>query len=146
MYKFDRVFGPEASQSDVFLEVGDFVQSALDGHNVCLLSYGQTGSGKSYTIQGRGQGRDRGLIPRVMEQVGKYHSAMRDIGWEYSMHISFIEIMDEQIIDVMSSADGMDEVDTRHEISLDEDGNAYVTGVTIIPVDPNDSAQVLYVV
>jgi kinesin family protein C1 len=40
------VFAPGTSQSAVFNEVSEFVQSALDGFNVCLFSYGQTGSGK----------------------------------------------------------------------------------------------------
>ena len=44
-FSFDKTFGPEARQEDVFTEVKEFVQSALDGHMVCLFSYGQTGSG-----------------------------------------------------------------------------------------------------
>lgn len=51
------------------MEVSEFVQSALDGFNVCLFSYGQTGSGKTHTMQGSGAGDMRGMIPRAMEQV-----------------------------------------------------------------------------
>jgi kinesin family protein C1 len=45
-FNFDRVFGQSVSQEALFAEVSEFVQSALDGYNVCLFSYGQTGSGK----------------------------------------------------------------------------------------------------
>ena len=50
-FTFDRVFSEESTQQDVFDEVRDVVQSALDGFNVCILAYGQTGSGKTYTME-----------------------------------------------------------------------------------------------
>ena len=46
-FMFDKVFSPSTSQENVFDEVSEFVQSALDGYNVCLFSYGQTGSGNT---------------------------------------------------------------------------------------------------
>ncbi|CAJ1965850.1 unnamed protein product [Cylindrotheca closterium] len=69
IFHFDKVFLPSAGQETVFQEVSDFVQSALDGYNVCLFSYGQTGSGKTHTMQGCGNGPMRGIIPRAVEQL-----------------------------------------------------------------------------
>lgn len=61
-FNYDHCFSPAQGQEEVFTEVSDFVQSALDGFNVCLFSYGQTGSGKTHTMQGSGTGqRDPGF-------------------------------------------------------------------------------------
>lgn len=47
-FSFDRVFTPESVNEDVFAEISQLVQSALDGYNVCIFCYGQTGSGRYY--------------------------------------------------------------------------------------------------
>ncbi len=41
---YNRVFGPESTQIDVFTDVKSLVNSVMDGYNVCIFAYGQTGN------------------------------------------------------------------------------------------------------
>ena len=61
-FTFDR--GTDQDQAAVFHEVGELVQSVLDGYNACIFAYGQTGSGKTFTMEGAlgGDGSARGII------------------------------------------------------------------------------------
>ena len=82
---FDKVFTPSSSQVDVFGEISQLIQSALDGYNVCIFAYGQTGSGKTYTMEGNHADHDaQGMIPRVMEQVFRTSQDLEEKGWQVS--------------------------------------------------------------
>ena len=50
VFTFDGVLNGAATQDDVFQEVQDIVQAAVDGQEACIFAYGQTGSGKTYTV------------------------------------------------------------------------------------------------
>ena len=39
-FGFDKIFGPKANQAVIFDEVGELVQSALDGYNISIFAYG----------------------------------------------------------------------------------------------------------
>jgi len=41
------------------------LQHAIEGYNVCIFAYGQTGAGKSYTMMGRSEPGQQGVIPQV---------------------------------------------------------------------------------
>jgi len=135
-YVFDKSFSPVHSQEEVFEEVSEFVQSALDGFSVCLFSYGQTGSGKTHTMQGSGNGPMRGIIPRAMEQVGVYSTKLKNQGWVFIMNVTFLEIYNEHLVDLLLDDD---QEPIELEIKHDKKGKTFVQGIRYVPVDPNDT-------
>nr|VDC75285.1 unnamed protein product [Brassica rapa] len=103
-FTFDKVFVPNASQEDIFVEISQLVQSALDGYKVCIFAYGQTGSGKTYTMMGRpGNPEEKGLIPRCLEQIFQTRQSLRSQGWKYELQVSMLEIYNETIRDLLST-------------------------------------------
>jgi len=84
------------------MEMDGLVQSALDGYKVCLFAYGQTGSGKTFTMQGSAQDpRLWGLIPRSLSKIFEEASKMRQQGWTWSLEVSFLEVYNETLRDLL---------------------------------------------
>ncbi|KAK6269429.1 hypothetical protein POUND7_006534 [Theobroma cacao] len=50
VFSFNKVFGPNVSQEQIYVDTQPLIRSVLDGFNVCIFAYGQTGSGKTYTM------------------------------------------------------------------------------------------------
>ena len=132
-FAYDKVFGPSDGQSTVFEEVANFVQSALDGYQVCLFAYGQTGSGKTHTMQGSGVGAMRGIIPRTMAQVTEYLKEKRARGWEYDLAVTYVEIYNENVRDLLGGKETTKHLDIRRDAKT---GRTYADGATAVPVDP----------
>jgi len=64
-FLFSHIFGPEASQKNVFDELSpDLLQDFFAGHDCLLFSYGVTNSGKTHTILGTPT--DPGILPRTL--------------------------------------------------------------------------------
>ncbi|CAL9185634.1 unnamed protein product [Musa hybrid cultivar] len=140
-FTFDKVFNHEASQEDVFFEISQLVQSALDGYKVvCIFAYGQTGSGKTFTMMGNPEIQEqKGLIPRSLEQVFETSQSLQCQGWKYKMQASMLEIYNEAIRDLLSpgrpsSLEANAAVNKQYSIKHDSGGNTIVSDLTIVDV------------
>ncbi|XP_051135566.1 kinesin-like protein KIN-14N [Andrographis paniculata] len=141
-FTFDKVFLPEESQEDVFVEISQLVQSALDGYKVCIFAYGQTGSGKTYTMMGKpNQADEKGLIPRSLEQVFETRQLLEAEGWKYEMQVSMLEIYNETIRDLLAPS-RVDNAGKQYTIKHDANGNTYVSDLTTF--DVRSSREVSY--
>ncbi|KAJ6887029.1 kinesin-like protein KIN-14N [Populus alba x Populus x berolinensis] len=138
-FTFDKVFMPDASQDDVFVEISQLVQSALDGYKVCIFAYGQTGSGKTYTMMGKsGNPEQKGLIPRSLEQIFQTRQSLQSQGWKYEMQVSMLEIYNETIRDLLSTKDSSrteyGSNGKQYGIKHDANGNTLVSDLTVVDV------------
>lgn len=128
-FTFDRVFAPSSQNADVFEEISQLVQSALDGYNVCIFCYGQTGSGKTYTMSA-----DDGMIPRAVHQIYDTAQALEEKGWKYSMEGSFVEVYNENLNDLLGKAEEFDK--KKHEIRHDmQKCKTTITDITTVDLD-----------
>lgn len=134
-FTFDRVFGPHSQNQEVFEEISQLVQSALDGYNVCIFCYGQTGSGKTHTMSS-----EDGMIPRATHQIYETATSLKEKGWEYAMEGSFIEVYNEEIHDLLGSSKDFDK--KKHEIKHDEQRKqTVVTGLRSVALDSPDTVE-----
>ncbi|KAF8786825.1 Carboxy-terminal kinesin 2 like protein [Argiope bruennichi] len=142
-FSFDCVFPPSSTQQEIFEEISQLVQSAIDGYNVCIFAYGQTGSGKTYTMEGPENITDfssseneshLGMIPRSVRQIFRRIQELEPRGWNYRVEAYFLEIYNERIQDLLNS----DSVNgnTKCEIikSAGKGNDILLSNVTISPV------------
>ncbi|KAG7167829.1 kinesin-like protein KIF11-like [Homarus americanus] len=112
-FTFDRVFGPDSKQIDVYKSVAkNCVDEVLSGFNCTIFAYGQTGTGKTFTMEG-----DRtpdttswdedpmaGIIPRCVNHL---FDELRIQKLEFTMRVSFLELYNEELFDLLSAHDDM---------------------------------------
>ncbi|KAH6572283.1 hypothetical protein BASA62_003497 [Batrachochytrium salamandrivorans] len=130
-FLFDRVFGPEVSQEALFNEVASGILSeVLMGYNCTIFAYGQTGTGKTHTMEGdlSTEGSpNAGIIPRTLYSL--FDTLERETG-EYSVRVSFIELYNEEIKDLLTPDD-----DSRKlKIFDDRRGSTLIQGLEEILV------------
>ncbi|KAK0597695.1 hypothetical protein LWI29_027780 [Acer saccharum] len=98
VFQFNRMFGPIATQDEVFKDTQPLIRSVMDGYNVCIFAYGQTGSGKTHTMSGPSEGsiKDVGINYLALEDLFEISSRRKDI-INYDIHVQMVEIYNEQI-------------------------------------------------
>ncbi|KAJ8016599.1 hypothetical protein DPEC_G00008910 [Dallia pectoralis] len=92
-----------ASQSLVYNDLGkEMLQHAFDGYNVCIFAYGQTGAGKSYTMMGRQEEGQEGIIPLLCEELFEKINDNNQDKISYSVEVSYMEIYCERVRDLLN--------------------------------------------
>nr|CAB3501073.1 unnamed protein product [Digitaria exilis] len=101
-FSFNKVFGPSATQDEVFLDTQPLIRSVLDGYNVCIFAYGQTGSGKTYTMSGPKNMTEetQGVNYRALGDLFKL-AEQRKGTFIYDIAVQMIEIYNEQVRDLL---------------------------------------------
>ncbi|CAK9167308.1 unnamed protein product [Ilex paraguariensis] len=132
-FMFDKVFGPTSQQKDLYDQVvSPIITEALEGYTWTIFAYGQTGTGKTYTMEGEGRKekngefhKDAGVIPRAVQQIFDILVAQNA---EYSMKVTFLELYNEEITDLLAPDDNSKFCDDKSKkpIALMDDGKGTV--------------------
>ncbi|XP_033745446.1 kinesin-like protein KIN-14E isoform X2 [Pecten maximus] len=99
MFTFDRVFGIDTTQEQVFADTKPIISSCVDGYNVCLMAYGQTGSGKTFTMMG--PENNPGINNRAIKELFQVCLDRKETQ-TYKMVVGLIEIYNETVVDLLS--------------------------------------------
>nr|XP_044607337.1 kinesin-like protein KIF1A isoform X16 [Equus asinus] len=92
-----------ASQKQVYRDIGEeMLQHAFEGYNVCIFAYGQTGAGKSYTMMGKQEKDQQGIIPQLCEDLFSRINEMTNDNMSYSVEVSYMEIYCERVRDLLN--------------------------------------------
>ncbi|XP_062822091.1 kinesin-like protein KIF1B isoform X5 [Anolis carolinensis] len=92
-----------ASQSQVYNDIGkEMLQHAFEGYNVCIFAYGQTGAGKSYTMMGKQEENQAGIIPQLCEELFEKINDNSNAEMSYSVEVSYMEIYCERVRDLLN--------------------------------------------
>uniref|UniRef100_A0A1A9W4K9 Kinesin motor domain-containing protein n=1 Tax=Glossina brevipalpis TaxID=37001 RepID=A0A1A9W4K9_9MUSC len=146
-FTFDRTFGPESKQVEVYSSVvAPLIEEVLAGYNCTVFAYGQTGTGKTHTMVGNESAElkstwdddsEIGIIPRAL---GHLFDELRMLELEFSMRISYLELYNEELCDLLSSEDS-----TKIRIFDDstKKGSVIIQGLEEIPVHSKDDVYKL---
>uniref|UniRef100_A0AAX7SDE9 Kinesin-like protein n=1 Tax=Astatotilapia calliptera TaxID=8154 RepID=A0AAX7SDE9_ASTCA len=115
-YTFDMVFGPSAKQIEVYRSVVcPILDEVILGYNCTVFAYGQTGTGKTFTMEGERSPDEQftweedplaGIIPRTLHQI---FEKLSENGTEFSVKVSLLEIYNEELFDLLSPTEDVNE-------------------------------------
>ena len=104
-FVFDHAFSPEASQETLFsVTTSPVINSVLDGFNGTVFAYGATGSGKTYTMTGTSS--EPGLMFLTLRDLFEKSTLAGKRGIQYKVRLSYLEIYNENIRDLMKNCKG----------------------------------------
>ena len=116
-FEFHAVFGSGDGQTEIYESmIRPLVDKCLEGYNGCIFAYGQTAAGKTFTVQGptNPSPKDHGVIQRVCQHLFDHieQQKQKNFKIEYDVKISYMEIYNETIIDLLA------DVSTKQDLQI----------------------------
>ncbi|XP_075384312.1 kinesin-like protein KIF19 [Tenrec ecaudatus] len=119
---FDTVFDQHASQEDVYCATTQhLVEGILSGYNATVFAYGPSGAGKTYTMLGLDA--EPGIYLRTLADLFQAMEETSD-NMDYSVSMSYLEIYNEVIRDLLNPSSGF------LELREDSRGSIQIAGIT----------------
>jgi len=155
-FNFDKAWGPNEQQEQVFQDIEPLAASVVEGFNTCILAYGQSGSGKTFTMEGLPEEKQQGITPRMIKKVfqlialkkqklnleaeeskeeSKGEESSESQTFDSTIQVGILEIYNEQLRDLLNPRDLGKDADsasgkTRLNICRNEAGNITVQNLS----------------
>ncbi|CAA2981748.1 kinesin KP1 [Olea europaea subsp. europaea] len=132
VFTFNKVFGTNVTQQQIYADTQPLIRSVLDGYNVCIFAYGQTGSGKTYTMSGPDLTTKEswGVNYRALQDLFSISKERMD-AIEYEVGVQMIEIYNEQVRDLLVIDGTNKRLDIRNNSQLN---GLNVPDASLVPV------------
>lgn len=151
LFAFDQVHPPTATQHALFTHTAlPLISRFLEGFNCTILAYGQTSSGKTFTMTGfdldanpSDPHNGMGIIPRAVSTIFSQAKKMKEdrgASWNYTIKGSFLEIYNEDLIDLLSSDDAPA---VRREVHIRESKDGSIIWEGLREVSVRNSGEVM---
>ena len=140
-FGFDKIFGEESTQEDVFDVIKNTIfpekGGLLDGFNCTVFAYGATGSGKTFSMAGTPE--QPGIMSRSVEHI--FQSIQLQTGRKAKLRMSYLEIYNENIRDLLKPSDPK-----QKELKIVDDPENGITVTNLSHCYPKDTKEVLELV
>lgn len=149
-FTFDQVHDQGTTQYSIYsTTAAPLVSRFLQGFNCTVLAYGQTSSGKTYTMTGVDLDNDpadpengMGIIPRSIATVFSNIQQLkqeRGNAWNCTVKGSYIEIYNEDLIDLLAPEDPS----MRREVQIREEKDGTIIWSGLKEVTVRNTAEVM---
>ncbi|KAL2165283.1 hypothetical protein VTH06DRAFT_580 [Thermothelomyces fergusii] len=117
-YYYDNVFSTDDDNYRVYDHIAKrLVRRVMEGYHGTVFAYGMTGTGKTFSMQGTAS--SPGVIPLAITDIFSY---IRETpSREFLLRVSYLEIYNEKIHDLLSMSAGNNPGAQQEEIKLRED-------------------------
>lgn len=132
-FTFDHVFTESSTNAMVYeSSVKKLVSGVIDGFHGTVFAYGMTGTGKTYSMQGVPE--SLGIIPQAVRDI--FAGVSRDTSNRYSLRVSYLEIYNERIRDLLNQS-----LEDNEEIKIRDDPKRGIHAypLTEVPITSTDA-------